>query len=160
LTPTALGCERAGWRTFSTTTVAAPGLLASLAACHVPAGSTHTAPAVYGRETLITEDQIARMSVRTAWDVVRMRAPRMSAGLDSTSGAPSHVRIQEPHSVNADETPLLVVDGMQAGDLSYLEQIPASDVHAIHILDSDAAEPIYGLRAAGGAIVVETKQGR
>jgi len=70
------------------------------------------------------------------------------------------VRIQEPHSVNADETPLLVVDGMQAGDISYLDQIPASDVHAIHILDSEAAEPIYGLRAAGGAIVVETKRGK
>jgi hypothetical protein len=99
------------------------------------------------------------MSVRTAWDVVRMRAPRFSAGVDSTSGAPTHVRIQEPHSVNADETPLLVVDGMQMTDLSYLDQIPATDVHAIHILGSDAAEPIYGLRAAGGAIVVETKRG-
>ena len=32
--------------------------------------------------------------------------------------------------------------------------------NAIHILGSDAAEPIYGLRAAGGAIVVETKHGR
>jgi len=49
---------------------------------------------------------------------------------------------------------------MQAGDISYLDQIPASDVHAIHILDSEAAEPIYGLRAAGGAIVVETKRGK
>jgi len=147
-------------RPFHTTTVATLGLLACLAACHMPPAATHTAPATFPRETLITEDEIARMSVRTAWDVVRMRAPRFSAGADSTTGAPSHVRIQEPHSVNADETPLLVVDGMQAGDLSYLEEIPATDVHAIHILDSDAAEPIYGLRAAGGAIVVETKRGR
>jgi hypothetical protein len=138
--------------------LAAVALLAA-AACHVPAQGAYTVPQTFGRETLITEEDIAHMSVRTAWDVVRMRAPRFRAGADS-SGRASGVRIQEPHSVNADETPLLVVDGMQAADLSFLEQIPASDVHAIHILDAESAEPIYGLRAAGGAIVVETKRGR
>jgi hypothetical protein len=149
VTPTALR---------AVTRLAAVAALAT-AACHPVPRTTGALTPAYGRETLITEDDIAHMSVRTAWDVVRMRAPRFSAGQDSTTGGHTHVRIQEPHSVNADETPLLVVDGMQAGDISYLDQIPATDVHAIHILDSDAAEPIYGLRAAGGAIVVETKRG-
>jgi hypothetical protein len=130
------------------------------AACHPQSPATSVVPSAFIRETLITEDDIAHMSVHTAMDVVRMRAPRFSSGADSTPGRPGRVRIQEPHSVNADETPLLVVDGMQAGDLSYLDQIAATDVHAIHILGSDAAEPIYGLRAAGGAIVVETKRGK
>jgi len=98
------------------------------------------------------------MSVRTAWDAVRLRAPRFNFGLGPT-GTPTRVRIQEPQSVNADPTPLLVVDGVQVGDIDYLRQIPASDVHAIHILRAEAAEPLYGLAAAGGAIVVETKRG-
>jgi len=139
--------------------IAFAALAAALAGCRPAPRTIGTTPARFGRETLITEDDIARMSVRTAWDVVRMRAPRLFAGADSTTGQPSHVRIQEPHSVNADETPLLVVDGMQAADLSYLSLIPATEIHAIHILDSSAAEPFYGLRAAGGAIVVETKRG-
>jgi hypothetical protein len=129
----------------------------AIGGCHpapTPAGSVVPTPA---RETLITEEEIRLMSVRTAWDVVRMRAPRFSSGTDS-AGRPSHVRIQERRSVNADETPLLVVDGVQLFDIQYLNQIPASDVHAIHILDAEAAEPLYGLRAAGGAIVVETKR--
>ncbi len=129
----------------------------AIAGCHAPARPAGTAPLSFGRETLITEEDIARTSARTAWDVVRMRVPRLAAGADS-AGRQGRIRIQEPHSVNADETPLLVVDGMQAGDISYLSQIPASDIHAIHILTSEAAEPIYGLRAAGGAIVVETKR--
>ena len=91
--------------------------------------------------------------------IARLRAPRFSAGVDSATGGHARARIQEPHSINADETPLLVVDGMQAADLSYLDLIPATEVHAIHILSSEAAEPIYGLRAAGGAIIVETKRG-
>jgi hypothetical protein len=65
--------------------------------------------------------------------------------------------IQSQRSINADETPLLVVDGARVGDIMYLNDIPASDVHAIHILDSEAATPLYGIVAAGGAIVVETK---
>jgi len=114
---------------------------------------------VAGREIVITESEIARLSVPTAWDVVRLRAPRITYAQDS-HGQPTQVMIQPKRSINADETPLLVVDGMQMSDLGYLSSIPASDVHAIHILDSEAAEPLYGLRAAGGAIVVETKRSR
>jgi len=130
----------------------------AIAGCRTLPRAAGSAAPTAGRETLITEEQIARLSVRTAWDVVRLRAPRISFGLDQT-GRPAGVRIQEPHSANADETPLLVVDGMQMFDLEYLHQIPASEVHAIHILNAEAAEPLYGLRAAGGAIVVETKRG-
>ena len=125
--------------------------------CHPAPGAAGSVAPASGGGTLITEDQIARMSVRTAWDVVRLRAPRFAAGIDA-SGRPTRVRIQEQRSINADETPLLVVDGVSMSDLDYLQQIPTSDVHTIRILNSEAAEPIYGLRAAGGAIVVETKR--
>jgi outer membrane receptor protein involved in Fe transport len=108
---------------------------------------------------LITESDIARMSVRTAWDAVRLRVPRFSYAQD-VNGRPERVRIQQQRSINADETPLLVVDGARVGDVRYLTQIPASDVQAIHILDSEAATPLYGIAAAGGAIVVVTKQAR
>jgi hypothetical protein len=132
--------------------------LAATGGCRLqPRAAGSVTPTAVGG-TLITEEEIARMSVRTAWDAVRLRAPRFTFGLDQT-GRPAGVRMQEPQSVNADETPLLVVDGVQMSDIEYLKQIPASDVHAIHILRSDAAEPLYGLRAAGGAIVVETKRG-
>jgi outer membrane cobalamin receptor len=118
-----------------------------------------SAAPVVGREIVITESEIARLSVPTAWDVVRVRAPRLTYGQDA-QGRPTRVMIQPRRSVNADETPLLVVDGARLSDIGYLGAIPASDVHAIRILDGEAAEPLYGLSAAGGAIVVETKRGR
>jgi hypothetical protein len=138
--------------------LALAGLAATLiTGCRsVPQASGSVAPSA-GRETVITEEDIARMSVLTAWDVVRMRAPRFVAGQDA-NGRPTGVRIQERRSAFADETPLLVVDRMQMADLEYLKQIPASEVHAIRVLDAEAAEPLYGLRAAGGAIVVEIKR--
>jgi hypothetical protein len=130
----------------------------ALGGCHRPAGAAASVSPASGAGTLITEEQIARMSVRTAWDVVRLRAPRFASGVDA-SGRPTRVRIQEQRSINADETPLLVVDGVSMSDIDYLQQIPASDLHSIRILNAEAAEPIYGLRAGGGAIVVETKRG-
>lgn len=140
------------------TALAALAVLA-LSGCHLPPhGAASTSPSAIGG-TVITEEEIVRMSVRTAWDAVRLRAPRLTAGQDQ-GGQPTRVRIQEPRSLNADETPLLVVDGVQMTDLSYLMQISASQVHLIRILRAEAAEPLYGLRAAGGAIVVETKRGR
>jgi type IV secretory pathway protease TraF len=139
-------------------------LLAALAAmvvggCQRPPRTAGSVVPMMGRETLITEEEIVRMSVQTAWDAVRLRAPRLTFGLDA-QGRPAQVRIQAQRSFAADETPLLVVDGAQVSDIEYLSQIPASDVHAIHILDAEAAEPLYGLRAAGGAIIVETKSGK
>jgi hypothetical protein len=122
-----------------------------------PASTSSVAPAA-GRGTVITEEDITRMGARTAWDVVRMRAPRLTFGLDA-AGRPTGVRIQEPRSVRADETPLLVVDGVQMTDLDYLRQIPATDLHEVRILNAETAQPLFGLAAAGGAIVVTTKRG-
>ena len=127
--------------------------------CRTATPATVVGAATPGRETVITQAEIARMSVTTAWDVVRLRAPRLVVGRDA-AGRPAGVRIQERRSVNADETPLLVVDGVHMLDLSYLEQLPASEIALIRILDAEAAYPLYGLRAAGGAIVVQTKSGR
>jgi len=136
---------------------AAAGTLA-MAGCRPPPGASRASTATAERGTVITEADIARMSVRTAWDVVRMRAPKIRYSTDAT-GRPGRVTIQEPRSVNADETPLLIVDGALVGDLQYLNTIPASDVHTIRILDGEAATQLYGIRAASGAIVVETKRG-
>jgi len=120
------------------------------AACHGgPSRVGATAPT--GRTTVITRDEIVRMGAHNAWEVVRARAPHLYAANSA------ELRIQEPRSVNADETPLVVVDGVQAVDLSWLTQIPASEIAVIRIMDAEAAEPLYGLRAAGGAIVIETR---
>jgi outer membrane cobalamin receptor len=126
--------------------------------CRPVPGAVGSAAPVAGREIVITEAEIARLSVRTAWDVVRLRAPTLTYA-QTSGGGTTRVRIQSERSVNADETPLLVVDGMRLSDIGYLNQIPASEIHVIRILYSEAAEPLYGLGAAGGAIVVDTKRG-
>jgi len=129
--------------------VALTGLLLQLG-CHGNAPASGAMP-VSGRVTVITADEIRAIGARSAWDALRALAPRF---ISSGNG---DLRIQGPSSANADESPLVVVDGVQALDLSWLTQIPAAEIAVIRILDVQAAEPLYGLRAAGGAIVIETK---
>ena len=137
------------------------GVLAVLLieACQPPAQTARSQVPPVGSETVISDSQIAGMGVQTAWQAVRLRAPRLTYGQDAT-GQPTRVRIDVPSSVNADETPLLVVDGAQVSYLMYLDEIPASDVRFIRILSGQAASALYGLRGFGGAIVVQTKGGR
>jgi hypothetical protein len=130
----------------------------ALAGCQPGARTSPAVAPMAGREIVISDSDIVRMGVRTAWDAVRLRVPKLTFARDAT-GRPSSVRIQEARSVNSDETPLVVVDGAQVPDISYLTELPASEVRVIRILEGEAAQPLYGLRAAGGAIVVETKRG-
>ncbi len=126
-------------------------------ACQPGSGTASSQVVPVGRVTVITDSQITAMGVQTAWQAVRLRAPRLTYGTDA-SGQPVNVRIEVPSSVNADQTPLLVVDGAQVSDLMYLDEIPATDVRSIRILDGQAAGALYGLQGFGGAIVVETKR--
>jgi len=45
------------------------------------------------------------------------------------------------------------------GDIQYLDDISASDVHLIRVIAGESATQLYGIGAASGAIVVETKHG-
>jgi outer membrane cobalamin receptor len=145
---------RCGRLTSSVATAARPlvVLVVLVAGCHSGRPATGVA-AGPGRTTVITQAQIAALGAPTAYEVVRAYAPRFFADA-------GQVRIQERRSVNSDETPLVVVDGVQAVDLGWLNQLPASEIALLSILDAEAAEPRYGLRAAGGAIVIVTKGAR
>lgn len=58
-------------------------------------------------------------------------------------------------SVNASQAPLVVIDGIPGGDIRSLNQ---SDIKSIDVLKDASAGAIYGTRAAGGVILITTKQ--
>ena len=53
-------------------------------------------------------------------------------------------------------TPLILIDGMEGA----LETVNPQDVESISILKDASASSIYGIRAAGGVILVTTKKGK
>ncbi|MDE6165393.1 MAG: TonB-dependent receptor plug domain-containing protein, partial [Muribaculaceae bacterium] len=60
-------------------------------------------------------------------------------------------------SINAAQSPLVIIDGMTGGSLSMLAQ---EDIESIDILKDGSAGAIYGTRAAAGVILVTTKKGK
>ena len=83
------------------------------------------------------------------------------AGVQITnSGAPGaspEIRIRGLGTVYGNPNPLYVVDGVWFDDISFLN--PA-DIENISILKDASSEAIYGIRAANGVVLIQTKKGR
>ncbi|MBR3647466.1 MAG: TonB-dependent receptor [Paludibacteraceae bacterium] len=68
-------------------------------------------------------------------------------------GASAEIRIRGTGSITAASDPVYVVDGVMGGSFN------PNDVETISVLKDAGATGIYGASAAGGVIVVTTKQG-
>lgn len=67
-----------------------------------------------------------------------------------------NIRLRGLSSVGANNSPLVVIDGVLGGDLNSVEP---QDIASIDILKDGSAAAIYGTRGAAGVIVVTTKKG-
>ncbi|TRX59602.1 TonB-dependent receptor [Fulvivirga sp. M361] len=86
-------------------------------------------------------------------------------------GAPSSIRIRGTSSINGNNEPLYVIDGMfiepeanigavTGPSLNPLESINPADIESIEILKDASATAIYGTRGANGVILITTKRGK
>ncbi len=55
--------------------------------------------------------------------------------------------------------PMVIIDGVE-GTLSQISDIPASDIESVSVLKDAASAAIYGVRAANGVILINTKRGQ
>jgi TonB-linked SusC/RagA family outer membrane protein len=71
-------------------------------------------------------------------------------------GAQLRIRVRGGNSLEGDNEPLVVVDGVIGADLN---QINPNDIEAVDVLKDASATAIYGARGANGVILVTTKRG-
>ena len=121
----------------------------------------------YGKTT-VKELTGATVQVKGA-SVERLNIPRMDQALqgqvsgvtiNTNSGSPggsSSIRIRGL-STFGDNDPLILVDGV-VYDSEGLNALNPGDIESINVL-KDATAGIYGVRAANGVIIIETKKGR
>ena len=127
---------------------------------------------------LKTED----LNMAGVTDVSRMLEGKVAGvsvqNVSGTFGAAPKVRIRGVTSINGDNKPLWVVDGMVLEDVvdisndqlssgdpttllgSSVAGINASDIETFDILKDAAATALYGARAMNGVIVITTKRGK
>ncbi|WP_462264629.1 SusC/RagA family TonB-linked outer membrane protein [Mucilaginibacter sp.] len=85
-----------------------------------------------------------------------------AAGVDITSfsGDPNAnptVRIRGTVSLSGNSDPLYVIDGVIGADI---RSVSSNDIESFDVLKDASAAAIYGSRAAGGVIIITTKQGK
>lgn len=121
----------------------------------------------YGKST--SKELTGATSKVSGEDVEKMNLSRMDQALQgqvagvnisTNSGSPggsSNIRIRGL-STFGDNDPLILVDGV-VYDSQGLNALNPADIESINVL-KDATAGIYGVRAANGVIIVETKKGK
>lgn len=76
---------------------------------------------------------------------------------DGSPGGNTMIRIRGLNSINGGNEPLVVIDGLQGGNLNSLNP---QDIASMEILKDASATAIYGSRGANGVILITTKLGK
>ena len=122
---------------------------------------------VIGYGTQRKKESTGAVSVVDAKSIAKLNPTRIEQALQgqvsgvnitSNSGSPGsglNIRIRGV-STNGDNSPLILVDGNRISDLSVINP---NDIKSVNVL-KDATAAIYGVLAANGVILIETKSGR
>jgi TonB-dependent starch-binding outer membrane protein SusC len=78
--------------------------------------------------------------------------------ISSEAGADAKVQVRGVSSINAGQSPLVVVDGHPVPD--GLAFVNMGDVESVEVLKDAASAAIYGSRGASGVIIITTKSGK
>jgi len=76
---------------------------------------------------------------------------------DGSPGGNTMIRIRGLNSINGGNEPLIVIDGLQGGNINSLNP---NDIASMEILKDASATAIYGSRGANGVILITTKLGQ
>ena len=84
------------------------------------------------------------------------------AGADITkssgqAGASVNIRIRGNRSIGGNNSPLIIVDGVQ---YSNIQDINPNDIESMEVLKDASSVAIYGSRGANGVIIITTKRGK
>lgn len=108
--------------------------------------------------TTIKGDDIAKSPAGQAMQAMQGKVAGMQVVSSGNPGSAPTVRIRGigSYPVDGNTNPLYVVDGVFYSDISFLN---SADIASMSVLKDASAAAIYGVRAANGVILVETKSG-
>lgn len=116
-------------------------------------------------------DLTGSVSIATSSDIIKNPSANAMKALQgklsgvyitTNGGNPSegvNIQIRGLSSLSGAVRPLIVLDGMPTENLN-LRDINAGDIESIQVLKDAASASIYGARASGGVILIQTKKGK
>src|SRR3989442_6491732 len=129
--------------------------LGSAACAAATSGGAYAPPPTPG--SLITQETIAASGAKTGWDALKRTVPYVR--LRESRGRPARMTRRGPASIYLDDQVRLMVDNVRVYDLQLLDQIPASDILTIEVLDGLEATTRYGGASTAGLVIIRTTNG-
>ena len=105
----------------------------------------------------VKTDDIVKTPNAQAMQSLQGRVAGVQIVSNGAPGASPTVRVRGIGSFQGDGAPLYVVDGMFFSNIDFLSP---GDIENINILKDASAAAIYGVRAANGVVLIETKSGK
>ncbi len=106
--------------------------------------------------TTIKTEEIIKTPTSQAMQALQGKVPGVQIVSSGAPGSSPTVRVRGVGSLEGSAAPLYVVDGMFFDNIDFLN---TADIQSISVLKDASAAAIYGVRAANGVILIETKSG-
>ena len=107
--------------------------------------------------TIITRERIAASGARTAWDAVRFTVPNVQ--LRESRGKAVRIQRRGRSSLYLDDQVRVILDHVRLEDVQVLQQIAATDILTIQVLNGLDATTYYGATSMSGVIIITTIRG-
>lgn len=120
--------------------------------------TTQTKSSFTGAITSVNMDNLEERRVPDVAQLLQGQVPGVT--VSQSTGAPGdgiNITIRGVGTIGSSSAPLFIIDGVPTTDISFIN--PA-DIQSMAVLKDAAAAAIYGARASGGVIVVNTKSGQ
>lgn len=104
----------------------------------------------------VTDEQIRASGARTVWQALRFTTTLHVQ--DDANGNPGMLYHRGRNTFDADQTPLLVMDGAIVSDFRHLHEIPAADLLRIRVRSPSSASAEYGALARAGVVEMDTRR--
>lgn len=115
---------------------------------------------VTGSIAIATAEDIAKNPSANA--MKSLQGKLSGVHITTNGGSPAegvNIQIRGLSSLSGGVRPLIVLDGMPTENLN-LRDINSGDIESIQVLKDAASASIYGARASGGVILIQTKKGK
>jgi TonB-dependent starch-binding outer membrane protein SusC len=112
---------------------------------------------VTGATAQVKGEELEKQNTTNALQAMQGKTPGVN--ITTQSGQPGEglkVLIRGAGTIG-NASPLYIVDGVQVGDIKYLNN---SDIESVDVLKDAASAAIYGSQGANGVILITTKQGK
>mgnify|MGYP002713097336 CR=1 FL=1 len=106
--------------------------------------------------TTVRSDEIVKTPTAQPMQALQGIVPGLQVISSGAPGESPTVRIRGVGSLQGKSDPLYVVDGMFFDNVDFLN---TSDIESVSILKDASALAIFGVRAANGVVLIETKSG-